>query len=233
MPDIYSYLRTALHKALSRVFSSIIINPESISLFFKSPGLQDDLCTPVAFKIASSVNISPVNAAQKIILFFEWDDNFIIPDPLLKHSISSGFICFRTSDSFQYRSLKDAAGSEFIDFTDPFDNSNFSYIREIGQILIPLLKHTSSLKYDIETVNYDLLQTEDERKLLRLVAVSRVNELYSGNASLFFMQKIASVLHRYLHQVSIFTSNSDLTNARLELLKGSYNRLISLHRRTS
>ncbi len=233
--NIYTYLRSSLYESIVQSFPDFPINSESILLLFKSPSPDVDLNTPVARKIASSKKISADTVAHRIMSTFAWDERFVITDQQLKFTIADGFISFRLSNFYLFEVLKNAASSNIDrDFTTYSNLSSDTY--KLLQKLNPLLKHAQrSVPLDtvLETTQFDLLKTADERKLIRLIAVSKADTIYSADAAVYFIRQLTPLLARNLLSTPVFSPDINLTVARVLLLKAAYIQLIELLHRSA
>jgi len=220
-----------LRVAVCRSFPDIPVSCDSIPLFFKSPLPLTDLNTPLALRIASLKKMPSEMVAKRIISCFQWNEKFIVSDPQNHQTITNGFICFRTSLSFQYETLKKAA----INTAQPLETfCNLKIPDKILKLLhqtTPLLRHsdtTLSKGFIFEPFHFSLLNSSLERKLLRLIAVSQTRELYSSGAAAFFWQELAQFLSSYLDKIPIFNANEQLTLSRVFLVRACHNRIVSL-----
>lgn len=229
--NLYSYLRSELQAAISSSFPDLSVSAGSIPLFFKSPSLSADLSTPVACRIASLKRLSADAVASQILSFFKWNEKFIISDPDHYQTVTNGFICFRTSLSFQYDALKNAA-SESEKTVDAVCNHQF--LIEAANLLqqtIPLLRHAEILIPStgiFKQLHFDLLDMPTEHKLIRLIAVSHAEELYSSGAAAYFLQQLIGSLNSYMAVAPVFSNNELLTFSRVTLIRACHNRIISL-----
>jgi len=231
--NIYSYLRETLRVAVCKSFPDIPVSSDSIPLFFKSPLPSTDLNSPLALRIASLKRMPPEIVAKRIISCFEWNENFVISDPQNNQTVTNGFICFRTSPSFQYEMLKKAAtGIDTLTSIDSFGSPGFpDKTLQLLHQTTPLLRHSEKiLSSDLifEPDHFGLLCTPEEKKLIRLIAVSQAEELYSPAAAAFFMQELTQTSSRYLNAVPIFRENEQLTFARVVLVAASHRRICEL-----
>lgn len=228
---LYSYLRESLRVAVCKSFPDIEVSSCSIPLFFKSPSPLTDLNTPVALRIASLKKLPPELTAKRIISCFEWNEKFIISDPQNHQTVTDGFICFRTSLSFQYETLKEAA-NDTLPPLDSFCNRKFPVktFQLLNQIT-PLLRHSENALSPgvvFELSHFRLLNTPEEKKMIRLIAVSQAKELHSPGAAAYFLQELTQSLSQYLKAVPIFSKNEQLTFARVVLVKASHKRIYDL-----
>jgi arginyl-tRNA synthetase len=100
--SVYEYLRHALAAALNKAFGDAVPATGGIDIVIEKPKQKafGDISTPIALSIAKSLKISPLAAAQRLMSVFEWDGNFVQPDPALATCITGGFINFRLSSVF-------------------------------------------------------------------------------------------------------------------------------------
>lgn len=229
--NLYSYLREALQVAVCQSYPDIPVSSDSIHLFFKSPSPLTDLCTPLALRIASLKKIPAEIVAKRIISFFKWNKKFIISDPQNHQTVTAGFICFRTSPSFQYETLKRAA-SDMLPTIDTFCNCNIpDKTLQLLHQTTPLLKHSEkilSLNCTFEPAHFKLLNTSEEKKLIRLIAVSQTEELHSPGAAAYFLQELTQTTIRYLNAIPVFSDNMQLTLSRVILIRACHNRINNL-----
>lgn len=227
--NIYSYLRSALQRAIFKNFPDILIKSQFIPLFFKSPYSSADLNTPVALKIASLRKMPVGRVAEQILSSFEWNEKFVTSDPDLSQTVSAGFICFRTSLPFQYNALKSAA-SDINDYSGSISTNlnNLYHIFDQTHSLLQYSKKIISSDNIFEPEHFDLLNNPDERQLIRLIAVSKTEELYSSGAAQYFLQRISYILNHYIGTVPVFSSNDQLSFSRVILIRASHNHLTSL-----
>lgn len=234
---IYSYIRDALHCATQKAFPDIMIKPESIPLFFKSPLSEIDLSSPLALKIASQKKLPSDRIASCIMSFFNWDEWFVIPDPLLNKTIFSGFITFRLSSLFLVNNLNKTAehNASYYGELPCGTDKEFEPAKDILKRIDPLLRHAEKsipANSIIEIEQANLLCSSEENRLMRLLSVSHEEQIYSSDAAMYFLQHLIYVLDRYINTSPVFTLNNDLTLARVILIRASYNRLVGLIKKT-
>lgn len=231
--NLYSYLKEALREAVGNIFPDVSVSADSIPLLYKSPFSWADLCTSLALRIASLKKMLPETVAKQIISFFKWNERFIISDPQNHQTVTDGFICFRTSLSFQYEALKKAvSGIDTLSSIDSLDSRKFpDKTLQLLHQTTPLLRHSEkALSSDLvfEPAHFKLLCTAEERKLIRLIAVSQTEELHSPGAAAYFLQELTQTSSRYLKAIPIFSGNEQLTFARVVLVKASHKRICDL-----
>lgn len=231
--NLYSYLKEALREAVGNTFPDVSVSADSIPLLYKSPFSWADLCTSLALRIASLKKMLPETVAKQIISFFKWNERFIISDPQNHQTVTDGFICFRTSLSFQYEALKKAvSGIDTLSSIDSLDSRKFpDKTLQLLHQTTPLLRHSEkALSSDLvfEPAHFKLLCTAEERKLIRLIAVSQTEELHSPGAAAYFLQELTQTSSRYLKAIPIFSGNEQLTFARVVLVKASHKRICDL-----
>ncbi len=229
--NLYSYLREGLRVAVCKSFPDMEVSSCSIPLFFKSPSPSADLNTPIALRISSIKKMSPEIAANSIVSCFDWNEKYIISDLQNHETVTEGFICFRTSLSFQYETLKKAAGNA----PQPLETlCNLKLPDKTLELLhqtAPLLRYSEtalSSGFIFEPIHFSLLNSSQERKLIRLIAVSQTEELYSSGAAAFFWQELTRLLSCYLNRIPIFNANEELTLSRVTLVRACHNRIVSL-----
>jgi arginyl-tRNA synthetase len=229
--NLYSYLREALRVAVCQSFPDIPASSDSIHLFFKSPSPSADLSTPLALRIASLKKIPAEIVAKRIISCFKWNERFIISDPQNHQTVTAGFISFRTSLSFQYETLKKAASGMLPPF-DIFDNRKHpDKTLQLLHQTTPLLKHTEKILSSdctFEPAHLRLLSTPEEKKLIRLIAVSQTEELHSPGAAVYFLHELTQTTIRYLNAIPVFSENEQLSFSRVILIRACHNRVINL-----
>lgn len=231
--NLYSYLKEALREAVGNTFPDVSVSADSIPLLYKSPFSWADLCTPLALRVASLKKMLPETVAKQIISCFKWNERFIISDPQNHQTVTDGFICFRTSLSFQYEALKKAvSGIDTLSSIDSLDSRKFpDKTLQLLHQTTPLLRHSEkALSSDLvfEPAHFKLLCTAEERKLIRLIAVSQTEELHSPGAAAYFLQELTQTSSRYLKAIPIFSGNEQLTFARVVLVKASHKRICDL-----
>jgi arginyl-tRNA synthetase len=231
--NLYSYLKEALREAVGNIFPDVSVSADSIPLLYKSPFSWADLCTPLALRVAYLKKMLPETVAKQIISFFKWNERFIISDPQNHQTVTDGFICFRTSLSFQYEALKKAvSGIDTLSSIDSLDSRKFpDKTLQLLHQTTPLLRHSEkALSSDLvfEPAHFKLLCTAEERKLIRLIAVSQTEELHSPGAAAYFLQELTQTSSRYLKAIPIFSGNEQLTFARVVLVKASHKRICDL-----
>lgn len=231
--NLYSYLKEALREAVGNIFPDVSVSADSIPLLYKSPFSWADLCTSLALRIASLKKMLPETVAKQIISCFKWNERFIISDPQNHQTVTDGFICFRTSLSFQYEALKKAvSGIDTLSSIDSLDSRKFpDKTLQLLHQTTPLLRHSEkALSSDLvfEPAHFKLLCTAEERKLIRLIAVSQTEELHSPGAAAYFLQELTQTSSRYLKAIPIFSGNEQLTFARVVLVKASHKRICDL-----
>lgn len=231
--NLYSYLKEALREAVGNIFPDVSVSADSIPLLYKSPFSWADLCTPLALRVASLKKMLPETVAKQIISCFKWNERFIISDPQNHQTVTDGFICFRTSLSFQYEALKKAvSGIDTLSSIDSLDSRKFpDKTLQLLHQTTPLLRHSEkALSSDLvfEPAHFKLLCTAEERKLIRLIAVSQTEELHSPGAAAYFLQELTQTSSRYLKAIPIFSGNEQLTFARVVLVKASHKRICDL-----
>lgn len=231
--NLYSYLKEALREAVGNTFPDVSVSADSIPLLYKSPFSWADLCTSLALRIASLKKMVPETVAKQIISCFKWNEKIIISDPQNHQTVTGGFICFRTSLSFQYEALKKAvSGIDTLSSIDSLDSRKFpDKTLQLLHQTTPLLRHSEkALSSDLvfEPAHFKLLCTAEERKLIRLIAVSQTEELHSPGAAAYFLQELTQTSSRYLKAIPIFSGNEQLTFARVVLVKASHKRICDL-----
>lgn len=217
--------------AVCKSFPDIPVSCDSIPFFYKSPLPLTDLNTPLALRIASQKKMPPEMVAKRIISCFEWNENFIVSDPQNHQTVTDGFICFRTSLSFRYEALKKNISDTLPLFDSFCDDKVPGKTLELLNQTTPLLRHSEialSSGIIFEPAHFNLLNTPEENKLIRLIAVSQTEELHSPGAAAYFLQELTQISNRYLNAVPIFSKNEQLTFARVVLVRASHKRVCDL-----
>jgi len=188
-----------------------------------------DLSSPFIFTLAKKTGIPADSIAKQVMACFYWDEKYVIPDPGLNYTISSGYLNFAISPAYLIEVVK-----ELTSFDSRIEEEQVAlfpeYIQRTLKKGILFIRHTPWPE-NIQYTNLPALLSEKiEHSLLVLLAISEPRELHSSDAALFLLRTICSTLENYVKKNAILTNDRYITEARIILFRAVHNRIISLCR---
>jgi arginyl-tRNA synthetase len=107
MPDdVRSYLTQALASAVKTAFPAAGIDENAITLETPKSPEHGDLAITIAMQLAKTLHMAPPIIAKKIMSCFDWNDQYVVPDPQLTKTIIGGYINLTLSPAYLHQVLR-------------------------------------------------------------------------------------------------------------------------------
>ena len=226
---LFDFLRVNLHTAISCAFPDFRVFLHSIPLSSRPHGTSGDIASPIAFRLSGRFKLPPRQVARRIMAHFDWNATYIVPDPGLLKTVSSGFINFTISPQY--------LNSNLLRYHQTYSKPNFSDMRPDLNWAHEALQKTCFLLQRYATTNeylqaqvfqVDLLKEAVERELLLLLVISGCGNSRSISMTVQFMRKLLRAFNRFYRSIPILTSDQDLTLVRILLVEAVHERLCFL-----
>jgi arginyl-tRNA synthetase len=224
--SIFKHLREQLYSAAKIAYSA---NSRQIAdAFFDFRQSESvDISTSFAIRAAKCLNVFPYQAAHSIMCNFQWDIRFVTPDPLLKNTISNGFINFQLSSSYLFQ-IFDSQIEQLSHLQLDHIPSIPPFVRSTFQKLHALLHHAPGANNHKSNLLFDHLITHEEISILKIIAVSDPLDIHSIDAVIFHLRNLCSSVNVFLKNTPVFTKIEEVTYARFTLAGMAYNKLVLL-----
>ena len=214
--SLRSYLRSGLQAAIKKVFPPLnfTIAPDS---FYLCRDPECDLSNPAPLRISPLAGITAESAAERIMSAFNWDDSFVVPDPMLTWTIKRGFLNFRISKKYLHLILLET-GKPL-----PFINKDNNLLEKTVSIL-KASRHFQDPDKMVQA-RLDLLNTEEEKYLEKIIALSGSDAFMGGNPAFFFRKRLIAAFNDFYLKHPVFSDSEELTRARVLLVRAVHNHL--------